>query len=115
VILDEKHKYFKLMKPSKKKHTKGQPSDLSNVTASSFDSINPNELVLPTQTGCSNSNYASNVSGTNRYHNRLNTRSSGMSSVYQLTNEAETERGEPLKVDKILNQIDDNINTFTIA
>jgi len=46
LILDEKHKYFKLTKP--KKHNKGMPSDVSNVTTSSFDSINPNELVLPT-------------------------------------------------------------------
>lgn len=50
-----------------------------------------------------------------RYHYRLNTRSSGMSSVYQLTNDADTERGEPLRVDKILKQIDENINTFTIT
>jgi len=38
-----------------------------------------------------------------------------MSSVYQLTNDADTERGEPLRVDKILKQIDENINTFTIT
>ena len=78
-LLDEKHKFFNLMKSQHKtlaqkvtagmnksglRHNfKEQPSFIdSSHPSSSYDSINPQDLVLPTQTA--NSNYNSGVSNT---------------------------------------------------
>lgn len=110
----------------------------SSNPSSSFDSINPADLVLGTRT--SNSNYASgvsNASGTVHKFSKLQpilqnglylqTRSSGYSSVYQVTRGDEdgngTERSNtPANVilskaesgiDKCLSSIDNNLNTFT--
>lgn len=147
--LDEKHKFFNLMtnqrqtlgqqvtagmkKSRKRQNYKEQPSFIeSSHPSTSYDSINPADLIVAT-TG--NSNYASGVSSTpataNKYtklqsvlHNGLylQTRSSGYSSIYQATRGDEegydTDRrgaGAPPEsgVDKCLAKIDENLNTFT--
>ena len=152
--LDEQHKFFNLLrtrpptlaqqiaegmkKSERRKHFKAQASFVeSSHPSSSFDSINPADLVMRTQTATSN--YASGASGTPataakfkqlqpliQHGVYLQTRSSAYSSVYQLTRGDEDghetgrdsyERQEPEAglsgVERCLLRIDHNLNTFT--